>query len=315
VVSPYATPAIECADLVKRFGAFTAVDHLTFGVPPRSVFGFLGPNGSGKSTTIRMLCGLLRPTSGLAKVAGIDVARDPEAVKRPLGYMSQRFSLYQDLTVRENLEFYAGIYGLDRGLRRARIADVLERTDLADVPDTLAAALSVGVRQRLALGAALLHKPDILFLDEPTSGVDPISRRRFWSLIGELTAEGATVLVTTHYMDEAEQCGEIALIRSGRLVGLGAPSNLKADLMPWTILSLTCERPYDALRAIERLPGVRDAALHGTRIHIVVDDEEAAIRALRSELPALGHAIERLHPVAATLEDVFVAVAEGTEEA
>lgn len=307
-------PAIACVDLVRRFGTFTAVDRITLQAHVGSVFGFLGPNGSGKSTTIRMLCGLLAPTSGQAIVDGIDVARDPESVKRRIGYMSQKFSLYEDLTVRENLEFYGGIYGIGRRGRRARIDETLERTDLTDNPDTLVRELSVGVRQRLALGGALLHRPRILFLDEPTSGVDPISRRRFWSLIHELTAEGATILVTTHYMDEAEQCDRIALIRSGKLVADGSPADLKRELMPWPILSIDCANPFEALDIIARTPGVRDAALYGVHIHAVVEDTAVA-DALRTALEASGHAVDRIEGVAATLEDVFVAAAEGDADA
>lgn len=307
-------PAIEVLDLTKRFGAFTAVDHISFQVQPGRIFGFLGPNGSGKSTTIRILCGILSPTSGRALVDGVDVLADPEGVKRRIGYMSQKFSLYEDLTVRENLEFYAGIYGVAGRRRSARIAETAGLTDLEGMERSLVRDLSVGVRQRLALGAALLHQPGILFLDEPTSGVDPISRRRFWELIHGLIDQGATVLVTTHYMDEAEHCHEIGLIRSGKLVGLGSPAELKQRLMPWPIVSVDCERPFEALGVVAGLPGVRDAALHGTRIHAVVDDLAAATGTIRSGLQAAGNTVRDLREVRATLEDVFVAVAEGGAE-
>lgn len=306
--------AIEVLELTKRFGAFTAVDHISFQVRPGRIFGFLGPNGSGKSTTIRILCGILSPTSGRALVDGVDVLADPEGVKRRIGYMSQKFSLYEDLTVRENLEFYAGIYGVAGRRRAARIAEAVAMTDLEGMERMLVRDLSVGVRQRLALGASLLHQPGILFLDEPTSGVDPISRRRFWELIHGLIDQGATVLVTTHYMDEAEHCHEIGLIRSGKLVGLGSPAELKRRLMPWPIVSVDCERPFDALGVVAALPGVRDAALHGTRIHAVVDDLATASQAIRRGLEAAGNTVRDLREVRATLEDVFVAVAEGGAE-
>lgn len=308
-------PAIECADLTKRFGSFVAVDRVSFEVQPGRIFGFLGPNGSGKSTTIRMLCGILSPTSGKALVDGIDVAVDPEGVKSRIGYMSQKFSLYEDLTVRENLEFYSGIYGVPRRERGQRIAETLDLTDLAGTDESLVRDLSVGVRQRLALGASLLHRPGILFLDEPTSGVDPISRRRFWDLIHDLTDRGTTVLVTTHYMDEAEHCHEIVLIRSGKLVARGSPAELKRTLMPWPILAVACAQPFEALDQVAALPGVRDAALHGTRIHAVVEEAGAASEAIRRALAEAGNEVREIAPVAATLEDVFVSVAEQEVEA
>lgn len=304
-------PAIECVELVKRFGAFTAVDHVSFRVERGAIFGFLGPNGSGKSTTIRILCGLLSPTSGRAIVDSLDVSNDPEGVKARIGYMSQKFSLYQDLTVAENLEFYAGIYGIEHGLRRRRIGEALEMTDMTGERDTLVGDLSVGVRQRLALGAAMLHRPGILVLDEPTSGVDPVSRARFWDIISSLAASGSTTLVTTHYMDEAEKCSEIAMIRAGRLVHQGSPERLKRTLAPWPILSVTCSDPYDAVGKLESLQEVREASLHGRRIHVVVDDRSGAEEAIRKELGRLGHEVERIAPIDATLEDVFVAVAQG----
>ncbi len=308
-------PAIECRDLVKRFGTFTAVDHVSFAVEPGAVFGFLGPNGSGKSTTIRILSGLLAPTAGTAVVDGVDVTEDPENVKRRIGYMSQKFSLYLDLTVKENLEFFAGIYGIPRDHRLHRIGEVIEEADLAQVGDVLAGALSVGIRQRLALAAALIHRPRILILDEPTSGVDPLSRRRFWNLIHRHAQDGTTVLVTTHSMDEAEACSDLALIRAGRLVARGAPSELKRQLMPWPILAVTCTRPYDAVAKLATLPGVRDATLHGRRIHTIVENTEEAEHRIREELPKAGHDVQRIERVPATLEDVFLAVAEGVGEA
>jgi ABC-2 type transport system ATP-binding protein len=308
--APKSAPAIECRNLTKRFGSFTAVNRISFEVARGRIFGFLGPNGSGKSTTIRMLCGILSPTEGQALVGGLDVSKDPEGVKRQIGYMSQKFSLYEDLTVHENLEFYAGVYGVPRPRRRERIGEIAALAELQGQEDVLARALSVGVRQRLALGAALLHRPPILFLDEPTSGVDPISRRRFWDLIYDLADGGTTVLVTTHYMDEAEHCHEIALIRSGSLVGRGSPQELKATLLPGPILGLTCDRPFEVVGLLAGLPGVHDAALHGTQIHVMVENVEEVGGRIRQELAARGISVETLEPVAPSLEDVFVAVAE-----
>lgn len=302
--------AILCRDLVKRFGAFTAVDRVSFEVKPGTVFGFLGPNGSGKSTTIRMLCGLLLPTSGRAAVGGVDVARNPEGVKRQIGYMSQRFSLYQDLTVRENLEFYAGVYRIPRRERQARIEEVMTRTGVIAEAETLAGDMSVGVRQRLALGAALLHRPAIVFLDEPTSGVDPISRRRFWTLIGELSAEGITALVTTHHMDEAQRCDELVLMRTGRVVARGTPADLIVAHAPPVILSVRCDRPQEALAIVQKTSGVRRAAVRGVRLHVAAEDDGLAER-LEAELTRAGYACTEVRHISATLEDVFMELAMG----
>ena len=225
------SPAIEVKGLTRKFGAFTAVDHVSFDVRNGEIFGFLGANGAGKSTTIRMLCGLLRPTAGTANVGGIDVAKDPEAVKRRIGYMSQRFSLYEALTVDQNIRFFGGIYGLNKTAMEERRAFVLDMAGLKGRENALTRDLAGGWRQRLALGCAILHQPPIVFLDEPTSGVDPISRRRFWNLIGELAGKGATVLVTTHFLEEAEHCDRIAIIHAGKLAAMGTPSELKAPLL------------------------------------------------------------------------------------
>ena len=225
-------PAIEVRALEKRFGAFTAVDKITFSVHPGEIFGFLGANGSGKSTTIRMLCGILSPTSGEAKVAGYDVVRQTEEVRHAIGYMSQKFSLYEDLTPRENLRFYLGIYSVPEDQWAERSAWVLEMTRLTESKDRLTRELPPGLRQRLALGCALLHRPRILFLDEPTSGVDPITRRRFWEFIGQLAGEGITLFVTTHYMDEARHCGRIVMINEGRIVASGSPEEIIRGTCP-----------------------------------------------------------------------------------
>lgn len=304
------SPAIECRRLSKRFGAFVAVDSLSFEVPHGRIFGFLGPNGSGKSTTIRMLCGVLTPSDGVGLVSGIDVAQDPEGVRKHIGYMSQKFSLYEDLTVWENLRFFGGIYGLWGGRRRARIREVLQMIDMTGQENQFVGALSVGVRQRLALGAALLHRPPILFLDEPTSGVDPVSRRHFWELIYDLTAQGTTVLVTTHYMDEAEHCHQILLIRDGRLVAQGSPQELKTTLLKGTLLAIECDRPFEAVDRIAPLPGVYEAALYGALLHVSVADAAQGEAAVRAELARQGIRIVSLEPVEPTLEDAFVAVAQ-----
>lgn len=303
-------PAIGCTDLTKRFGNFTAVDHISFQVEYGTVFGFLGPNGSGKSTTIRILCGILAPTSGCALVDGVPVDRDPEAVKARIGYMSQKFSLYPDLTVFENLQFYAGIYRIPKAARESRMGEVLRLTELVGERDTLVAELSVGVRQRLALGAAMLHEPRVLILDEPTSGVDPVNRRRFWRLIRSLAAAGTTVLVTTHVMDEADECDELIMIRSGRLVAQGSPRDLREHHMPWPMLSVRCANPYEAMGRLASLPGVQQASLHGRAIRLAVRDREAATVAVRSELAKMGDDHSTVEAVSPTLEDVFVALAE-----
>jgi ABC-2 type transport system ATP-binding protein len=221
-------PAIEVHDLLRRFGSFVAVDHVSFSVTRGEIFGLLGPNGAGKSTTFRMLCGLLRPSGGSARVAGLDMLRAPAAARARIGYMAQRFSLYGELSVAENLAFFARVYGLDRTAQAAAIADALERFDLGAVRLSVAAALSLGVKQRLALAAALLHRPDILFLDEPTSGVDPLARRAFWARIGALAEAGVTVLVTSHFMDEAEYCDRLGIISAGKLIATDTPAGMRA---------------------------------------------------------------------------------------
>jgi ABC-2 type transport system ATP-binding protein len=305
-----APAAIACRELTRRFGAFVAVDRVSFDVPVGSIVGFLGPNGSGKSTTIRMLCGILRPTSGTARVGGVDVVRDPEGVKRQIGYMSQRFSLYEDLSVHENLSFFAGVYGL-RGRRRSeRLRETVQMAGLAGDEATLVRSLSVGVRQRLSLGAALLHQPPILFLDEPTSGVDPISRRRFWDLIYDLADDGTTILVTTHYMDEAEHCQRLVMIRDGAIVGRGSPRELKAGLLPGPVLAVACDRPIEATQVLAGAPGVRWAAPQGGRLRVATDGA-AAEAIVRQTLARGGIAVASVEPARPTLDDVFVAVTQG----
>ena len=301
--------AIEVRRLTRRFGAFTAVNDVTFDVGQGEIFGFLGSNGAGKSTTIRMLCGLLRPTSGSARVGGVDVASDPEGVKRRIGYMSQRFSLYEKLTVDQNIAFFGGIYGLRGARLEARREFVLDMAGLRGRESALTHDLSAGWRQRLSLGCAILHEPPIVFLDEPTGGVDPLSRRRFWQLISELARAGTTVLVTTHYLDEAEHCHRVAIIQAGRLAALGTVPELKRVFAGRPILEVRAGRPVEAMRRLDEMPEVEKTSVFGTAVHAVLraaDVPPAAIEArLRdSGIPA---AIRLVEP---SLEDVFLDVVE-----
>jgi len=305
-----ADSAVRVRDLERRFGDFVAVDRVSFAVDGGEIFGFLGPNGSGKSTTIRMLTGILAPSSGGGSVAGYDIATEPEKIKTHIGYMSQKFSLYEDLTVAENIEFYAGIYRIPAQKRRERTEWVIEMAGLTQHRHSRTAILSGGWKQRLALGCAILHEPPVIFLDEPTSGVDPLSRRRFWDLIYELSAKGVTVFVTTHYMEEAEYCDRIGLIHRGELIAVGTPRQLKTDLMHEAVLEIVCERPQDAIAELEGLEEVKGAALFGRGLHVVTTDAEAAMRTSEERLRALGYAVERIEPVTPSLEDVFVSLVE-----
>ncbi len=300
-----APAVIEVERLGKRFGAFQAVDGLSFAVREGEVFGLLGSNGAGKSTAIRMLCGLLEPSAGHASVLGVDVARDPEGVKRRIGYMTQRFSLYDDLSVRQNLEFFGGVYGLGRAALRERTAWALDTADLRGSEARLTRELAAGWKQRLALACALLHRPRVVFLDEPTGGVDPLSRRRFWTLIDALAAEGVTLIVTTHYLDEAERCDRVALMHAGRLIALGSVPELKQVFAGRTLLEVTTPRFLAAQELLERAPFVHEAALFGTRLHVVVDAAADAARA-RDALEADGHAPVAIEPIVPSLEDVFI---------
>ncbi len=295
-------------DLVKRFGDFVAVDHINLEARAGEVVGFLGPNGSGKSTTIRMLCGLLRPSAGQALVAGFDVAREPEQVRRRIGYMSQKFSLYNDLQVIENIRFFAGMYDVPASVLHERTEWVLDMAGLAGRESTITGTLPGGWKQRLALGCAVLHRPLILFLDEPTSGVDPISRRRFWELIHAMAAEGVTVLVTTHYMDEAEYCNRLVLIFQGRIVASGSPTELKQQAMAGELLLIECDQLGPALDLLQRVPEARHVALFGKALHVVVPDAQTGIPRLRTALSAHGIAVSRIEPIRASLEDVFVSL-------
>ncbi len=303
-------PAIAVRDLTRRFGAFTAVDHLSFDVESGEIFGFLGANGAGKSTTIRMLCGLLRPTSGTAAVGGVDVSTDPEGVKRRIGYMSQRFSLYELLTVDQNIRFFAGIYGLSGETFEERRRFVLRMAGLEGREDTRTSDLAGGWRQRLALGCAILHRPPIVFLDEPTGGVDPLSRRRFWDLIGDLSRQGVTVLVTTHYLDEAAHCHRLAIIHAGKLAALGTAAALKDRFRDRPIVEVLADDPVATMEALERLPAVEKTSLFGTAVHAVLRTGATDPAVVEQALAAAGHAIAA-RSVAPSLEDVFLDVVEG----
>jgi ABC-2 type transport system ATP-binding protein len=286
------------------------VDDVSFQVRRGEVFGFLGANGAGKSTTIRMLCGLLEPTSGTALVGGVDVARDPEGVKRQIGYMSQRFSLYEPLTVAQNIEFFAGIYGL-RGRRfEERRAFVLDMAGLRGREHTVTRALSGGWRQRLALGCAVLHEPPIVFLDEPTGGVDPVSRRQFWDLIGTLAEGGVTVLVTTHYLDEAEHCHRLAIIHRGQLVALGAAQELKQVFADRPILEIQAARPVEAMAALDRLDDVEKTSIFGTAVHAVVRHRDVTAERIAAQLRSAGLEVRSVTAVTPSLEDVFLDVVD-----
>jgi ABC-2 type transport system ATP-binding protein len=301
--------AIEVRDLTRTFGAFVAVDHVTFDVRQGEVFGFLGSNGAGKSTTIRMLCGLLKPSSGTATVGGVDVGRDPEGVKRRIGYMSQRFSLYEQLTVEQNIRFFGGIYGITGPRFEERRRFVLDMAGLRGREHTKTSDLAGGWRQRLALGCAILHEPQIVFLDEPTGGVDPVSRRRFWTLIDDLSDAGVTVLVTTHYLDEAEHCHRIAIIHAGRLAALGSTSELKAIFGRRSIFEVQAADPVQTMRLLDAMAGVQRTSIFGTAVHAVVEAEpEQAERLLRARLQDAGVGLQAIAPVSPSLEDVFLEV-------
>ena len=307
--------AVTVDKLEKRFGSFTAVDRVSFQVNKGEVFGFLGPNGAGKSTTIRMLCGILHPSGGSGTVAGFDVHTQTEQIKAHIGYMSQKFSLYQDLTVEENIDFYSGVYRIAPEKKRARKEWVLEMSGLAGHRRRSTALLSGGWKQRLALGCAILHEPPIIFLDEPTSGVDPISRRQFWDLIYELSGQGVTVFVTTHYMDEAEYCDRLGLIYRGELIALGTPRTLKTEMMQDDVLEVLCDRAEGVVAEVGRLPSVKEAAMFGNGLHVVTADSSRAAAEVRQLLVDSGHAVERIEQITPSLEDVFVWLIEARDRA
>jgi len=302
--------AVHLDKLVKRFGDFVAVDNVSLDVRPGEIFGFLGPNGAGKSTAIRILCGLLAPTSGSATVGGFDVKTQPEEIRRNIGYMSQKFSLYDDLTVDENIEFFGGVYGVSDADLPARRDYVLKMANLTERRSTMTRLLSGGWKQRLALGCAILHQPPILFLDEPTSGVDPIARRNFWELIYQLSAAGHTIFVTTHYMDEAEYCHRIALMYGGRVIALGSPAELKASLGEDHLLNLETSDLLGSMTALEGCPGVQDVAVFGSGLHIKVVEAHSAVPEVRTALEKAGIQVLDLKPIPPTMEDVFVSLIE-----
>ncbi len=298
--------AVFARDLTRVFGTFTAVDHVSFEVFKGEIFGFLGPNGAGKTTTIKILCGLLAPSSGAAGVSGWDVATNPEEIKQNIGYMSQRFTLYEDLTVRENLDFFGGVYGLAPARKAERDQWVLKMARLAGMEDTLTGELPLGWKQRLALGCAVLHEPPVLFLDEPTSGVDPLSRRTFWDLINELAAKGVTVFVTTHYMEEAEYCHRLALMGRGRIIAMGTPGELKKDRMTESVIEIECDDLMRAAALFEKEPVFTETAIFGNRLHIVTPDPETAMQRAERYLEDAGITPTHMEIITASLEDVFV---------
>jgi ABC-2 type transport system ATP-binding protein len=305
--------AVKVKDLERRFGGFVAVNRISFEVKAGEIFGFLGPNGAGKSTTIRMLCGILAPSGGTGTVAGYDIRKEAEKIKTRIGYMSQKFSLYEDLTVEENIRFYSGIYNIPEGKKDERREWVLHLAGLLEHRRTKTALLSGGWKQRLALGCAVLHEPPIVFLDEPTSGVDPISRRRFWDLIYEMAGRGVTIFVTTHYMDEAEYCDRIALIYRGELIAIDTPDRLKSEWMKEEILECRLDRPQEALEVLEGLPTVREAALFGQGVHVLVEEAKKALPEIREVLSSKGFTVMGIEKILPSLEDVFVSLIEARD--
>jgi ABC-2 type transport system ATP-binding protein len=300
---------VSIRNLVKRFGKFYAVNGISLDVNRGEVFGFLGPNGAGKSTTIRMLCGILPPTSGEGKVAGYDVFREPEKIKNHIGYMSQKFSLYEDLTVEENIDFYSGIYKIPAEKKQSRKDWVLSMAGLEEHRNSKTGSLSAGWKQRLSLGCAILHEPPVVFLDEPTSGVDPLSRRKFWELIYEMSEKGITIFVTTHYMEEAEYCDRLALIYRGELTAVGTPQELKKKLMKDQVVEMKTPDPQDLIEPLQKVKGVKEVALYGGGLHLVVDNFDRAKADLESVLNHLQNpaTMKKVEP---SLEDVFVSLIE-----
>jgi ABC-2 type transport system ATP-binding protein len=306
--------SVDVQNLVKCFGDFCAVDNVSFQVNRGEIFGFLGPNGAGKSTTIRMLCGLLAPTSGKAHVGGFDVANQAETLRNHIGYMSQKFSLYDDLTVEENINFFSGIYRVPKPQRQNRKNYVLQMAGLENRKNSMTGTLPGGWKQRLALGCAILHQPPILFLDEPTSGVDPLARRSFWSLIYELSDSGHTIFVSTHYMDEAEYCHRLALMHNGRIIALGDPVTLKKELQIHSLLNLESSDPLESLKILEKLDAVHEVAVFGSGLHVSVPDPDTAQPLIREALGEKNIAIRRLEAIQPSMEDIFVSTIEEEEK-
>jgi ABC-2 type transport system ATP-binding protein len=305
--------AVTLDRLEKRFGDFVAVDKVSLQVRTGEIFGFLGPNGAGKSTIIRMLSGLLAPSGGNGSVAGFDIVRETEKIKEHIGYMSQKFSLYEDLTVAENIDFYSGIYRIPKAKKKERREWAIGMAGLAEHRHARTSTLSGGWKQRLALGCAVLHEPSIVFLDEPTSGVDPISRRTFWDLIYELAGRGVTVFVTTHYMEEAEYCDHLGLIYRGTLIASGTSEELKTELMEEEIVDVQCERPQDIMARISSLGEVKEAALFGKGLHVVTANADQAVPAIRRIIEEEKVAVQKISKVKPSLEDVFVSLIEAQD--
>ena len=306
MTNPKNDSAVIVDGLTRTFGKFVAVDNVSFSVRRGEVFGFLGPNGAGKSTTIRMLCGLLEPSSGTAIVGGHDVGKDPDAVKTTIGYMSQRFSLYEDLTVEQNINFYGGIYGLAGNRLKERKEWATEMAGLRGKENHLTHSLSGGWKQRLALGCAILHEPPILFLDEPTGGVDPVSRRNFWDLIYTLSNQGVTVFVTTHYMDEAEHCNTIGLIYAGKLIAIGSPTELKHQLDQFAIFEIACAAPVEAMEVLQKEPWIRETSIFGSNFHVSTANEPKAREQLLETLGNRNIEVHKVDQIVPSLEDVFI---------
>lgn len=304
--------AIEVDNLVKRFGDFVAVNNISFSVKKGEIFGFLGPNGAGKTTTIRMLCGIMDPTSGKGRVGGFDIATQREQIKKIIGYMSQKFSLYEDLTVKENIDFYAGIYQTKKETREQRKEDLIKRAELFGCENQLTVNLASSLKQHLALSCSIVHDPQIVFLDEPTAGVDPLSRKKFWRIIKDLSARGVTSLVTTHYMDEVEHCDRLALIHDGKIIACDSPSRLKEQVMKGILLEIECDRVMEGLEILRNVPEIFDVALYGLFLHVVVPSEEI-IRNVREALSNKNIVLRRIEKISPSLEDVFVSLIEEQE--
>lgn len=301
--------AIEVKDLTRNFGKRVAVDHISFSIRYGEIFGYLGSNGAGKSTTIRMLCGVLAPTSGTATVAGFDVNREPEKIKRVIGYVSQKFGLYADLTVRENLEFYGRVYGIEGKALEQRLEEVMRLTGLTDRVDQPAGELSGGWKQRLAVANGILHRPRILFLDEPTAGIDPLSRRALWELLYQLADQGIALFVTTHYMEEADRCNQLVIISRGKILRIGTPDELKSHV-DGKVLEVQCSPLMKASALFQKIPGMPGVTAYGTTLHLNVHDEAAAVAAVRKTAAEHGITLGEVKPISASLEDVFATLQE-----
>jgi ABC-2 type transport system ATP-binding protein len=300
--------AIETAGLTKRFGNFTAVDQVDFYIPKGEIFGLLGPNGAGKTTTIRMLCGILRPTNGHGSVLSYDISKNPNEIKKRIGYMSQKFSLYNDLTASENIAFYASIYGVPRKEQSQRVSELIKMSGLKEHKNELTRNLSGAWRQRLALACAIVHKPPMLFLDEATAGVDPVSRREFWDLIYDMAGGGVSVLATTHYMDEAEYCNTIGMMYRGKMIAIASPDTLR-DSIKGTLIQVDCKNPAQAALILETFPGVVDTSLHGAQTHVLLESAKLK-KKVKKTLVEAGIEVHKIEKIQPSLEDVFISLVE-----